>query len=127
MKMNVPLPAAVEQPGEPEPEYRIEAHSSLTERPLKVLKHGEAFAVLDCDGDCGKFALTAEGVYFRDTRYLSKWELSFSRQQLLLLSSMLHDDNSALTVALTNPDLPDGSFARNAIEVSRTKFVWGHA
>jgi glycogen debranching enzyme len=119
--------AAVEAPEEQEPEYRIEAHGSLVERPLKVLKHGEAFAVLDSEGDCGKLADTAEGIYYRDTRYLSKWDLSFLGRPLLLLSSMLHDDNSALSVALTNPDLEEGGFARNAISVSRTKFVWGHA
>ncbi len=81
--------------------------------------------MLDIEGDCGKLADTAEGIYYRDTRYLSKWDLSFLGRPLLLLSSMLHDDNSALSVALTNPDLEEGGFARNAISVSRTKFVWG--
>jgi glycogen debranching enzyme len=118
---------ALAETEEHEPEYRIEAHASLVERPLKVLKHGEAFAVLDAEGDCGKFADTAEGIYYRDTRYLSKWELSFLGRPLLLLSSILHDDNSALSVALTNPDVEDIGFVRNAISVSRTKFVWGHA
>lgn len=124
MTTNTSFPAAARD--DPGPEYRIEAHASLIKRPPKVLKHGDAFAVLDCDGDCGKLPQTAEGVFFLDTRYLSRWELTFSQQPLLLLSSMVHDDNSALTVALTNPDCDDGSFSRNVVEVSRTKFVWCH-
>lgn len=35
------------------PTYHIEAHTSLVERPLRSLKFGEAFGVLDSYGDIG--------------------------------------------------------------------------
>jgi hypothetical protein len=52
-------------------EYDIETHTSLIDRPLRTLKHGDAFAVLDSSGDIGTVQDTAEGLFYRDTRYLS--------------------------------------------------------
>ena len=56
-------------------EYEIEAKTSLTDRALRNLKHGDAFAVLDSHGDFGSARDTAEGLYYRDTRFLSHLEL----------------------------------------------------
>ena len=40
-----------------------------------------------------------------DTRYLSCFEFLLNGRQLLLLGSNVRDDNSVLTVDLTNPDI----------------------
>ena len=56
-------------------EYEIEAQTSLVDRPLRNLKHADAFAVLDAHGDIGAVQDTAEGLFYRDTRYLSRFEL----------------------------------------------------
>jgi len=104
----------------------IGATASLTDRPLHNLKDGEAFAVLDSRGDFGRRPGTAEGLFFRDTRFLSYFELRLDGKKLQLLSSTTHDDKATLSVNLTNPDLRSGedSLARETIFVERTKFLW---
>lgn len=67
------------------PTYHIEAHTSLVERPLRALKFGEAFGVLDSYGDIG-VQPGPEGLYFQDTRYLSRLELTVEGQRPLMLS-----------------------------------------
>ena len=89
-------------------EYEIETQTSLVDRPLHSLKHGDAFAVLDSYGDIGTIADTAEGLFYRDTRYLSHYELRIEGKRPLLLSSAMHEDKAALSVALTNPENSPG-------------------
>jgi hypothetical protein len=91
-------------------EYHIEAQTSLVERSLRTLKHGDAFAVLDAYGDIGAIENTAEGLFFRDMRHLSRFQLWFAGRRPLLLSSVMQDDNAALSVDMTNPDIevPNG-------------------
>jgi glycogen debranching enzyme len=111
-------------------DYHIDASTSLTERTLRTLKHGDAFAVLDAYGDLGVELGTPEGVYFRDMRFLSRLKLICSGQRPLLLSSVIHDDNSALSIDLTNADIEPPSLypiARDTIAISRTKFLWNAA
>jgi glycogen debranching enzyme len=108
-------------------EYEIEPHSSLVDRPLRNLKHGEAFAVVDSTGDIGVAPNTAEGLFYRDTRYLSHFEFRIEGQRPLLLSSVVQEDKSALTVDLTNPDLQQGragKLPRDTIAIERTRFLW---
>ena len=62
------------------PPYHIEAQTSLVERPLRSLKFGEAFGVLDSYGDIG-VQPGPEGLYFQDTRYLSRLELTVEGQR----------------------------------------------
>ena len=93
-------------------EYEIETQTSLVDRPLRSLKHGDAFAVLDSYGDIGTIADTAEGLFYRDTRYLSHYELRIEGKRPLLLSSAMHEDKAALSVALTNPDIRLGEHDR---------------
>jgi glycogen debranching enzyme len=107
-------------------EYEIEAKTALSGRSMRTLKHGEAFAVLDSHGDIGALVDTAEGLFYRDTRFLSLFELRLQGQPLLLLSSATHDDKAALSVNLTNPDLQlrGEKLQRETIFVQRTKFLW---
>src|SRR3954447_25070099 len=91
-------------------EYEIEAQTSLVNRGLCNLKHGDAFAVLDRHGDIGIAKGGAEGLFYRDTRYLSYYQLRIAGRRPLMRSSTLHEDKAALSVDLTNPDLVlDGS------------------
>lgn len=123
--------AASDPPGPEagEPGYGVEAHVSLAALPPKVLKHGDAFAVLDMEGDCGKSASTAEGIYFHDMRHLSRWQLTINRQHPLLLASSLDDDSAKLTVSLTNPDMEDEAegFRKDTISILRNTFLWAGA
>ena len=110
------------------PPYHIEAQTSLTERPLRALKFGEAFGVLDSYGDIG-VQPGPEGLYFQDTRYLSRLEFTVEGQRPLMLSSVMQDDNGALSVDMTTPDIRlDGqdeiAIPREVIAIERTKFLF---
>src|ERR1700751_634572 len=74
-------------------------------RPRRSLKHDDTFIVLDSHGDIGASAGGPDGLFNADTRYLARLELVLDEVQPLLLGSNLRDDNSALTVDLTNPDV----------------------
>ena len=74
-------------------------------RPRRTLKHDDTFIVLDSHGDIGASAGGPDGLFNADTRYLARLELMLNQTQPLLLGSNLRDDNSALTVDLTNPDI----------------------
>jgi glycogen debranching enzyme len=109
------------------PQHYIETETSLVQRALRSLKHGDAFAVFDDCGDIGAAGAGPEGLYFNDTRFLSWYELRFEGRRPLLLSSVVQDDNAALSVDLANPDIHvDGviSLPRDAIAIERTKFLW---
>ncbi|MEZ2409181.1 glycogen debranching N-terminal domain-containing protein [Bosea sp. RCC_152_1] len=113
---------------EPSSDHALDAHPSLVERPLRTLKSGDTFAVLDSHGDIGITPDTSEGLFCNDTRHLSRLELFFEDKRPLLLGSVIQDDNTALTVDLANPEIirSDGSTAipRDAIAIERTKFLW---
>src|SRR6202007_1831530 len=74
-------------------------------RLRRSLKHDDTFIVLDSHGDIGASAGGPDGLFNADTRFLAKLQLALEDMQPLLLGSNLRDDNSQLTVDLTNPDV----------------------
>ncbi|RAI56950.1 amylo-alpha-1,6-glucosidase [Roseicella frigidaeris] len=86
--------------------HAITASVSLQEMRPRVLKGDDTFAVLNRDGDALPQPGGPEGLYHRDTRHLSRLELTLAGRRLLLLSSAVSDDGAMLTCDLTNPDLP---------------------
>ena len=112
---------------EPPAEHYTDAQPSLIERPLRTLKYGDSFAVLDSYGDLGTVPDSPEGLYLRDTRYLSLFQLTIDGNRPLLLGSVLEDDNASLTVDLTNPDIRSGEtlvLARDIIAIDRIKLLF---
>jgi glycogen debranching enzyme len=96
-------------------------------RPRRSLKHDDTFIVLDSHGDIGASAGGPDGLFNADTRYLARLELVLDDVQPLLLGSSLRDDNSALTVDLTNPDVyRDGRIVlqKDILHIVRTIFLW---
>jgi glycogen debranching enzyme len=96
-------------------------------RPRRSLKHDDTFIVLDSHGDIGASAGGPDGLFNTDTRYLARLELVLDELQPLLLGSSLRDDNSALTVDLTNPDVyRQGRIVlqRDMLHIVRTVFLW---
>jgi glycogen debranching enzyme len=96
-------------------------------RPRRTLKHDDTFAVLDSHGDIGASAGGPDGIFHADTRYLSRLELRLNGMQLLLLGSNMRDDNSVLTVDLTNPDLyvdHQRILPKDSLHIVRTVFLW---
>ena len=101
---HAPAPAG---PGVPTAQFFIPAATSLQERRPRTLKHGDSFGVFDPNGDAVAGPGSPEGLYHRDTRYLSHLLVTLDGQRPMLLSSTLRDDNAMLTCDLTNPDLYD--------------------
>ena len=96
-------------------------------RPRRSLKHDDTFIVLDSHGDIGASAGGPDGLFNADTRYLARLELVLDDLQPLLLGSSLRDDNSALTVDLTNPDIyRQGRIVlqKDMLHIVRTIFLW---
>jgi glycogen debranching enzyme len=90
-----------------------EQYAILTEAeraaPLRVLKHGDSFAVFDPHGDISPGPASPYGVYYAGTRFVSCLQVMLGNRQPLLLSSTIAEDNTAFTADLTNPDiLQDG-------------------
>ena len=111
----------------PAAQYAIAASATLQERRTRTLKHGDTFAVFDQRGDIGGEPGNSEGLYNRDTRILSQFQLLLEEARPLLLSSMTQDDNAVFNADLSNPDLLiDGKIAlrREQVHLNRTKFVW---
>lgn len=96
-------------------------------RPRRALKHDDTFVVLDSHGDIGASAGGPDGLFNADTRYLARLELAINDVQPLLLGSNLRDDNSSLTVDLTNPDIYRSGrivLQKDMLHIVRTFFLW---
>ncbi len=110
----------------PEATFYIPATGPPT-RPRRTLKCGDTFVVLDSHGDIGASAGGTDGLFHCDTRFLSHLELLLDGMQPLLLGSNVRDDNTSLTVDLTNPDTYlDNHLAlpKDTLHVVRTIFLW---
>ncbi|MGO9702321.1 MAG: glycogen debranching N-terminal domain-containing protein [Xanthobacteraceae bacterium] len=95
--------------------------------PLRTLKHNDAFVVCDNNGDIGAATATTDGLFYRDTRFLARLQLLVNDAPPLLLGSNLRDDNAALAVDLTNPDLISDQqvvLEKDTVHILRTIFLW---
>ena len=96
-------------------------------RPRRSLKHDDTFIVLDSHGDIGASAGGPDGLFNADTRYLARLELALDDVQPLLLGSNLRDDNSSLTIDLTNPDIYRNGrivLQKDLLHIVRSIFLW---
>src|SRR5246127_208930 len=96
-------------------------------RPRRSLKHDDTFIVLDSHGDIGASAGGPDGLFNADTRYLARLAMMLDDVQPLLLGSNLRDDNSALTVDLTNSDVYRNGrlgLQKDTLHIMRTIFLW---
>jgi glycogen debranching enzyme len=126
MPIETAQPATVLPGDEAEVAFYIPA-TELPSRPRRVLKHGDTFAVLDSYGDLGASSEGQDGLFHRDTRFLSRLELRLNGVAPLLLGSNLGDDNSILSIDLTNPDVYVGkrlTLAKDTLHLVRTTFLW---
>src|SRR5437868_3996142 len=105
----------------------ILATSSRVDEHSRVLKHGDTFAVFDRFGNIQHVGLGEQGLYHEGTRFLSRLELRLFDRRPLLLSSTVTEDNSLLTVDLTNSDLSKEGrviLQRDTIHIFRCCFLW---
>jgi len=109
-----------------EDSFYISATQSAS-RPRHSLKHNDTFIVLDTHGDMGASPGGTDGLFDRDTRFLSCLQLLVNDTQPLLLGSNLRDDNAALAVDLTNPDVfvdQQIVLEKDTLHILRTVFLW---
>lgn len=107
--------------------FAVTSTVSLQGRQLRTLKHDDTFAVLDMSGDIRLGDASVEGLYHRDTRHLSHFAIGVNGMRPLLLSSMVRDDNSALTCDYTNPGIRDDGnvlLEQDLIHLRRAQFLW---
>ena len=108
-------------------DYHIEATESLVERTLRTLKHNDLFAVFDSQGNFAGGALGPDGLFYKDTRFLSEFTVQLGGAEPLQLGSVLLDDNGAMVVDLTNADLHTAKgrvwLHRESVHLSRFKFL----
>ncbi|MBX9846251.1 MAG: amylo-alpha-1,6-glucosidase [Xanthobacteraceae bacterium] len=101
--------------------------TSPATRPRHSLKHGDTFIVVDSHGDIGATSGGPDGLFHSDTRFLSRLELLLNGQQPLLLGSNLRDDNTLMSIDLTNPDIYVDKhlvLQKDVVHIIRTIFLW---
>jgi len=99
---------------------------SLQQRRYRTIKSGDTFGVFDHGGDILSVPGGTDGLYHRDTRHLSRFELTMGGVQPLLLSSTLGADNVMLTSDLSNAsmsDLDGAALEQGVIHVQRSLFL----
>jgi glycogen debranching enzyme len=109
-----------------EDSFYISARQSAS-RPQRSLKHNDTFVVLDNNGDIGASPEVTDGLFHCDTRFLSRLQLLVNDALPLLLGSNLRDDNAALAVDLTNPDVISDQqvvLEKDTVHILRTIFLW---
>jgi glycogen debranching enzyme len=107
-------------------QFYIRARSSLADARILSLLHGDTLVIFNRNGDIQPVGLGQQGIFFQDTRHLSRLELQIAGMRPLLLSSSIHQDNVLLSVDLTNPDLelPSGQpLPRGTLHLHRDKLL----
>jgi glycogen debranching enzyme len=110
----------------PETPFYVRGTGAST-RPRRTLKDGDCFAVFDSHADIGASPGGPDGIFFSDTRHLSNLEMLLNGKHPLILGSNIRDDNSTLTVDLTNPDIyVDQKLVqrKDILHIVRTIFLW---
>ena len=62
-------------------DFYVLSTSSRVDDRVRVLKHGETFAVFDRFGDIERFGNGRLGVYHQDTRFLSRFMLRMGKRR----------------------------------------------
>ena len=104
-------------------DYYILASAMASRRTARVLAQGESFAVFEATGDILESPVEALGFFYRDTRHLSRFEISIGGEVPHFLNSYVSDDNTEVRANLTNPDFrgTDNSMLlpRDTIQIKR--------
>jgi len=107
--------------------FYIRSSSSRIDVRTLVLKQGGTFGVFDRFGDIDTFGTGELGMYYQDTRFLSRLTLKLGKDRPLLLSSTVREDNAVLAVDSTNPDVfrnGETVVPRGTVHIFRSKILW---
>lgn len=118
--------AAVSEGREAEQSPFYIASAAGPSRPRCILKQNDCFAVLDNHGAIGCASDEAGGLFYNDTRHLSRLAVLINGKEPLLLGSTLRDDNLNLRADLTNPDVLDDDgieLLKDTVHIGRTIYI----
>ena len=124
--MNVLVTQNVDTASEAPELFSVSATVSLQERRYRTIKNGDTFGVFDHGGDILASRGGTDGLYHRDTRHLSRFDLALGGMRPLLLSSTMGTDNVMLTSDLSNAstsDLGASALDQGVIHVQRSLFL----
>src|SRR2546426_12481541 len=85
-------------------EFYIRSSSARVDVRTRVLKQGDTFAVFDRFGDIETFGTGELGLYYQDTRFLSRLTLKLGKDRPLLLGSPAEKTKPALRGEPPNPN-----------------------
>lgn len=106
--------------------FSISASATMIDPRRLTLKDEDLFGLFDRYGDIVPFGTNDTGLYYRGTRHLSAYELRMEGRRLLYLSGSVDEENVAMSVDLTNPDLkPDDkpTLAKDSIHILRSRVL----
>ena len=107
--------------------FYIRSSSPRIDVRTRVLKQGDTFAVFDRFGDIDTFGTGELGLFYHDTRFLSRLTLKLGQDRPLLLSSTVREDNAVMAIDATNPDAWRDSeivVPRGVMHFFRSKILW---
>jgi glycogen debranching enzyme len=105
--------------------YPIRSRRSVVAALHHPLKQDDLFGLFDIQGDVGVSSGAADGLFLDDARHLSRWELQIFDKPPLLLDSAVLDDDLAVAIDLSNPDLTETvGLAPHTVHVRRRSFMW---
>ena len=106
--------------------YYISADSTYADDRVRVLNHIDTFGIFDRWGDILPIGKGAQGIYHKDTRFVSRMEFKINGLRPLLLSSSVKEENEILSVDLTNPEMKDRvgiPVLKGMIHIRRSQFI----
>ncbi|HEU5141388.1 MAG TPA: glycogen debranching N-terminal domain-containing protein, partial [Bacillales bacterium] len=92
----------------------------------RVIKENDLFLLTDEVGNIREDHNYGLGLYTKDTRFLSKFDLKINDKEPILLSSEA-DENYLATILLTNPQFENDGVVelwRESVEVKRQRFIF---
>lgn len=106
--------------------FYISADSTYADDRVRVLNHIDTFAIFDRWGDILPIGKGVQGIYHKDTRFVSRLEFKINGLRPLLLSSAIREENEILSVDVTNPEMKDKAgipVIKGSIHIRRSQFV----
>ncbi|NNV05111.1 amylo-alpha-1,6-glucosidase [Geobacillus sp. C56-T2] len=95
----------------------------------RVIKENDVFLLTDREGNIPEHHPYGLGLYTKDTRFLSKWDLRINGEKPVLLSSDAAE-NYVATILLTNPHMEKNGEVvlwRESLEIERKRFIYDNA
>src|SRR5437879_10256863 len=108
-------------------EFYIRSSSARVEIRTRGLNLGGTCAAFERFDDIETYGTGELGLYYQDTRFLSRLTLRLGKDRPLLLSSTVREDNAVMAVDATNPDTWRDSemvIPRGTVHVFRSKILW---